>query len=336
MALVHRIAVPRFRPSVDPRPAFLSHRTFIHRPLCDTQLHLHPEICQRCFETGSEAVPSYARAVRKQLLGHELQCCVERALLDRSALPKPGAVQAVFLITSSSLVVDVFRDGVDFHLEVTHWGCGRKLGLSRGSPCIPTNTEFEPSSSTSSSANGVRPTIRQLGYPTKNALKGWYREYQQRLDLPVGYAGREPKFSQAQKAAAIEHYLAHDRCIAATMRALGYPGRGTLTAWVREALPEVRRAIVGSVGKRRYSTSLKQAGVMELCTRQEGMLANEGHLRRGKRRAASSCTIETGPFRAPVKCSATSSERHGRRSMQVRSLESPLLTPQRLGGSPRS
>jgi len=28
----------------------------------------------------------------------------------------------------------------------------------------------------------VRPTIRQLGYPPKNALKGWYREYQQRLD----------------------------------------------------------------------------------------------------------------------------------------------------------
>ena len=26
----------------------------------------------------------------------------------------------------------------------------------------------------------VRPTIRQLGYPSKNALKGWYREYEQR------------------------------------------------------------------------------------------------------------------------------------------------------------
>ena len=50
------------------------------------------------------------------------------------------------------------------------------------------------------------PTIRQLGYPTKNALKGWYREYQQRLDLPVGYARRELKFSQVQKVAAIEHY----------------------------------------------------------------------------------------------------------------------------------
>ncbi|MEJ1130854.1 hypothetical protein V9L20_25040 [Variovorax sp. CCNWLW225] len=24
----------------------------------------------------------------------------------------------------------------------------------------------------------VRPTIRQLGYPTKGSLKGWYNEYQ--------------------------------------------------------------------------------------------------------------------------------------------------------------
>ena len=119
----------------------------------------------------------------------------------------------------------------------------------------------------------VRPTIRQLGYPTKNSLKGWYREYQQRQDLPKGYAGREPKFSQPQKAAALEHYLTHDRCIAATMRALGYPGRGTLTKWIREAFPEARMAVVGSVGQRRYPESLKQAGVMELCTRQESAQA---------------------------------------------------------------
>jgi transposase-like protein len=65
-------------------------------------------------------------------------------------------------------------------------------------------------------------------------LKVWYNEYQFKLDLSAGYAGREPKFSQAQKAAAIEHYLTHERRIAATMRALGYPGRGTLTKWVRE------------------------------------------------------------------------------------------------------
>ena len=97
--------------------------------------------------------------------------------------------------------------------------------------------------------------------------------WQQRLDLPLGYARREPKFSQGQKAAAIEHYLTHDRCIAATMRALGYPGRGTLTKWVREAFPEARMALVGSVGQRRYPESLKHAGVMELCTRQESAQA---------------------------------------------------------------
>lgn len=37
----------------------------------------------------------------------------------------------------------------------------------------------------------VRPTIRQLGYPTKNSLKGWFRGYEQPLDLPMGYAGGE-------------------------------------------------------------------------------------------------------------------------------------------------
>ena len=115
----------------------------------------------------------------------------------------------------------------------------------------------------------VRPTIRRLGYPTKNALKCWYREYEQRLDLPVGYTGRQPKYSQAQKDAAVEHYLTHDRRIAATMRALGYPGRGTLTVWVREALLQSRKAVVGSVGRRRYPESMKQAGVIKLWTPRE-------------------------------------------------------------------
>lgn len=77
----------------------------------------------------------------------------------------------------------------------------------------------------------VRATIRQLGYPTKNALRNWYREYQQHQGLRVGCVARTAKFSEAQKQAALEHYRTHDRCISATMTALGYPGRGTLTAW---------------------------------------------------------------------------------------------------------
>lgn len=35
----------------------------------------------------------------------------------------------------------------------------------------------------------VKATIRQLGYPTKNALRNWYREYQQHRDLRVESVG---------------------------------------------------------------------------------------------------------------------------------------------------
>ena len=37
------------------------------------------------------------------------------------------------------------------------------------------------------------PTIRQLGYPTKNSLKGWCREYERNRDLQVGYARSREK-----------------------------------------------------------------------------------------------------------------------------------------------
>lgn len=33
----------------------------------------------------------------------------------------------------------------------------------------------------------ITATIRQLGYPTKNALRSWYREYQRHNDLTAGY-----------------------------------------------------------------------------------------------------------------------------------------------------
>ncbi len=41
-----------------------------------------------------------------------------------------------------------------------------------------------------------------MGYPTKNSLKGWYNEDQQKLDLPTGFTGRAAKFSKQQRAAA--------------------------------------------------------------------------------------------------------------------------------------
>lgn len=68
----------------------------------------------------------------------------------------------------------------------------------------------------------LRATIRRLGYPTKNSLISLYREYKRDCDLQMGYARPSGKYSADQKQLAVQHYLDHDRCIASTLRALGY------------------------------------------------------------------------------------------------------------------
>src|SRR3954454_21253937 len=88
-----------------------------------------------------------------------------------------------------------------------------------------------------------RSTIRQLGYPTKNSLKSWHREYERRHDLSVGYVRSKPMYSHKQKMRAVDHYLIHGRCFAATLKALGYPERRTLATWLGELHPESRRPV---------------------------------------------------------------------------------------------
>jgi len=111
----------------------------------------------------------------------------------------------------------------------------------------------------------VAATIRQLGYPTKNALKSWHREYEQHLDLPTGYV-RLPKYSHAQKERAVGHYFEHGRCVSATIKALGYPSRALLPAWIQELHPESRTRVVGRSQK--LAPSMKEAAVIALCMRQ--------------------------------------------------------------------
>ncbi|MGV2481075.1 UNVERIFIED_CONTAM: transposase, partial [Salmonella enterica subsp. enterica serovar Weltevreden] len=78
-----------------------------------------------------------------------------------------------------------------------------------------------------------------------------------------GYV-RPPKFTQEQKVRAVEHYLAHGRNVAFTMRALGYPGRASLHAWVQEVNPNARPRVLGALS----SMADKRAAVLELCTRE--------------------------------------------------------------------
>jgi transposase InsO family protein/transposase-like protein len=111
----------------------------------------------------------------------------------------------------------------------------------------------------------VRLTIRQLGYPTKNALKCWHREFEQRHDLPTGYV-RPPRYSPAQKERAVQHYRDNGRCLAATIAVLGYPSRKLLSDWVHELHPQAGTRIVGP--SQQFSPAVKQAAVIALCMRQ--------------------------------------------------------------------
>ena len=62
------------------------------------------------------------------------------------------------------------------------------------------------------------PTVRRMmGYSTKNSLKGWYREHQQRRDLRAGYAHARRKYSVQQLQTVGQHYLDHDCCIASIL-----------------------------------------------------------------------------------------------------------------------
>lgn len=107
-------------------------------------------------------------------------------------------------------------------------------------------------------------TIRQLGYPTKNALKSWHREYVKHADLTASYV-RRPKFSDAQKELAVDHYLEHGRCIALTIKALGYPSRSLLSTWVQERRPGSRTRVVGR--SQPLPPEIKRSAVVALCMR---------------------------------------------------------------------
>ena len=116
-------------------------------------------------------------------------------------------------------------------------------------------------------------TIRKLGYPTKNSLIGWYREYMREQDLQVGYSRTSGKYSAEQKQIAVQHYLDHDHCMAFTLRALGYPCRELLTRWIDELHPKLRRRMVGRAPNTQHAPEVKNAAVVELCTRTGNALA---------------------------------------------------------------
>lgn len=50
-------------------------------------------------------------------------------------------------------------------------------------------------------------TIRPMGYPTKNSLKAWCKEFEKRGDLQRGYVRVKPKYSEEQRNVAVVFYV---------------------------------------------------------------------------------------------------------------------------------
>lgn len=114
----------------------------------------------------------------------------------------------------------------------------------------------------------VKATLRVLGYPTKNTLKDWCREFEQHRKLKTTYKRSKPKYSDEQKRVAVDHYFEHGRCVRATIRALGYPGTDSLCRWIVCLRPEQRMRIVGQSHRVPHPEAFKRAAVVEFCTRQ--------------------------------------------------------------------
>ena len=109
-------------------------------------------------------------------------------------------------------------------------------------------------------------TIRQLGYPTKNALKSWHREYEQRrrfarwLRAPAEVLAGTEGAGRRALSGARSLPRGHDQ-------GAGLSVEDTASAWVQELHPETRARVVGRV-QGLTSTAMKQSAVIALCMRQ--------------------------------------------------------------------
>ena len=89
--------------------------------------------------------------------------------------------------------------------------------------------------------------IRTLGYPSPNALRQWWREYE-KIGTLHSKCLPKPRFSKKQKSEAVEYYLCHGQSLIGTCRALGYPSRGILAQWIKEqysdSIPEKENSCI--------------------------------------------------------------------------------------------
>ncbi len=106
--------------------------------------------------------------------------------------------------------------------------------------------------------------INELGYPCRASLHSWYQEYLDNgNDLPE--EGHHRRYTEEQKRTVVDHFFEHGRCLARTIRAIGYPSRELLAAWIDELEPGLRPKRLST---KRFSCETKEQAVIDLVTRQ--------------------------------------------------------------------
>lgn len=70
----------------------------------------------------------------------------------------------------------------------------------------------------------LRKTVRTLGYPSPNALRQWYADYESGNEFKDTFS-RKPKYNEEQKTKAVKYYISHGKNISKTIATLGYPSR---------------------------------------------------------------------------------------------------------------
>lgn len=107
----------------------------------------------------------------------------------------------------------------------------------------------------------------ELGYPNnRKTLKAWYKEFEKTKTLHKKFS-RKLKYSSEQKQLAINYYYKHGRCLARTVRKLGFPSRTVLGEWLREIHPEDFPHCAQSTSLVKLTKAQKENAVLDLCSR---------------------------------------------------------------------
>lgn len=115
--------------------------------------------------------------------------------------------------------------------------CGRKVGPLQGEKQMYSYEErLRAVKLYIKYDHSLSAVIRELGYPSHQALLQWYREYITQGDLHAECVRhrRRCKFTMEQRKAAVAYYQEQGQNLARTVKKLGYPSRATLFNWLKE------------------------------------------------------------------------------------------------------